>query len=88
MMVRTMKRHLFVIAALAIAMGAHAQVGTTLKEGAKATSEKAQEVGDEAKAAVSSEPAKSIAKAKAKEHRAKARYHAKKAAAAAREIPK
>jgi uncharacterized protein YfaP (DUF2135 family) len=87
-MMCTMKRYLFAIAALAAAMGAQAQVGTTLKEGAKATSEKAQEVGDEAKAAVSSEPAKSIDKAKAKAHRAKARYHAKKAADAAKEIPK
>ena len=83
-----MKRQLFLIAALALALGAQAQVGTTLKEGAKATSEKAQEVGDEAKAAVSSEPAKSAAKAKAREHHAKARYHAKKAADAAKEIPK
>ena len=83
-----MKRYLLLIAALAVAVGAQAQVGTTLKEGAKATSEKAQEVGDEAKAAVSSEPAKGIAKAKAKEHRAKAREHARKAAAAAKEIPK
>jgi hypothetical protein len=87
-MMSAMKRYLFLIAALALALCAQAQVGTTLKEGAKATSEKAQEVGDEAKAAVSSEPAKSIAKAKAKEHRAKARYHAKKAADAAKEIPK
>jgi len=87
-MVNRMKRYLLLIAALAVAVGAQAQVGTTLKEGAKATSEKAQEVGDEAKAAVSSEPAKSIAKAKAREHRAKARDHAKKAAAAAKEIPK
>lgn len=83
-----MKRGTFLIASLAIAMGAQAQVGTTLKEGAKATSEKVQEVGDEAKAAVSSEPAKSIDKAKAKAHHAKARYHAKKAADAAKAIPK
>jgi len=83
-----MKRYIFLIAALTIALGAQAQVGTTLKEGAKATSEKAQEVGDEAKAAVSSEPAKSIDKAKAHVHHAKARYHAKKAAEAAKQIPK
>jgi len=83
-----MKRYIFLIAALTIALGAQAQVGTTLKEGAKATSEKAQEVGDEAKAAVSSEPAKSIDKAKARAHHAKARYHAKKAAEAAKQIPK
>jgi hypothetical protein len=83
-----MKRYVFLIAALVLGMGAQAQVGTTLKEGAKATSEKAQEIGDEAKAAVASEPAKSVDKAKAKAHRAKANYHAKKAADAAKEIPK
>ena len=83
-----MKRYVFLLAALGVGMGAQAQVGTTLKEGAKATSEKAQEIGDEAKAAVSSEPAKSVDKAKAKVHRAKANYHAKKAADAAKEIPK
>jgi hypothetical protein len=84
----SMKRSVFLIATLVVGMCAHAQVGTTLKEGAKATSEKAQEIGDEAKAAVSSEPAKSVDKAKAKVHRAKASYHAKKAATAAKEIPK
>ncbi|HEV2703613.1 MAG TPA: hypothetical protein VGV09_18450 [Steroidobacteraceae bacterium] len=83
-----MKRGTFLIATLAIALAAQAQVGTTLKEGAKATSEKVQEVGDEAKAAVSSESAKSLDKAKARAHHAKAHDHAKKAAAAAKEIPK
>ena len=83
-----MKRGTCFLAVLAMAMSAQAQVGTTLKEGAKATSEKVQEVGDEAKAAVASEPAKSIDKAKAKAHHAKAHYHATKAAAAAKEIPK
>ena len=65
-----------------------AQVGTTVKEGAKATSEKAQQVGDEAKAAVSSEPSKSIDKAKAHAHKARAHSHAQTAKAAAKEIPK
>jgi hypothetical protein len=65
-----------------------AQVGTTAKEGAKATSEKAQQVGDETKAAVSSEPKKSVDKAKAHVHKAKAHHHAKKAKDAAKEIPK
>lgn len=65
-----------------------AQVGTTVKEGAKATSEKAQQVGDETKAAVSSEPKKSVDKAKAHVHKAKAHHHAKKAKDAAKEIPK
>ena len=87
-MAYTMKRYVLMMAALAVALGAQAQVGTTLKEGAKATAEKAQEVGDEAKAVVASEPARSIDKAQARAHRAKAREHAKKAAAAAKEIPK
>jgi len=65
-----------------------AQVGTTAKEGAKATAEKAQQVGDETKAAVSSEPKKSVDKAKAHVHKAKAHHHAKKAKDAAKEIPK
>ncbi len=65
-----------------------AQVGTTVKEGAKATGEKAQEIGDHAKAAVSSEPHKSIDKVKAREHKAKAHHHAKTADHAAKEIPK
>ena len=65
-----------------------AQVGTTVKEGAKATGEKAQEIGDNAKAAVSSEPHKSVDKVKAKVHKAKAHHHAKNADAAAHDIPK
>ncbi len=83
-----MKRSLFAAAALAIATLAQAQVGTTLKEGAAATSEKAQQVGDEAKAAVSSQPNKSIDKAKAQTHKAKAHAHAKAAKDAAKDVPK
>jgi hypothetical protein len=64
-----------------------AQVGTTVKEGAKATGEKAQELGDRAKAAVSSEPDKSVDKAKAEVHKAKA-HHAKAAKEAAKDIGK
>ena len=40
------------ILALAISSASLAQVGTTVKEGAKATAEKAKEVGDQTKAAV------------------------------------
>jgi hypothetical protein len=65
-----------------------AQVGTTVKEGAKATGEKAQQVGDETKAAVSSQPSKSVDKAKAHAHKAQAHSHAKTAKEAAKEIPK
>ncbi len=65
-----------------------AQVGSTIKEGAKATSETAMQVGDETKAAVESEPKRSVDKAKAQVHKAKAHYHAKKAKEAAKNIPK
>jgi hypothetical protein len=83
-----MKRMLFSVAILAAATLAQAQVGTTLKEGADATSQKAQQYGDQAKAAVSSQPNKSIDKAKAQTHKAKAHSHAKSAKDAAKEIPK
>lgn len=76
------------VALLAVWGAGFAQVGTTVKEGAKATGEKAHEIGDKAKAAVSSQPDKSIDKAKARVHKAKAHHHAKKADAAAHEIGK
>jgi len=76
------------VALLAISSAGFAQVGTTVKEGAKATGEKAQELGDRAKAAVSSEPDKSIDKAKARVHKAKAHHHAKAAKGAAKDIGK
>jgi uncharacterized protein YfaP (DUF2135 family) len=75
------------VAALACG-SAFAQVGTTVKEGAKATGEKTQQVGDEAKAAVSSQPNKSVDKAKAQTHKAKAHAHGHAAKDAAKEIPK
>jgi hypothetical protein len=83
-----MKKILFTMAALAVCNLSLAQVGTTAKEGAKATSEKAQQAGDEAKAAVSSQPDKSVDKAKAKAHKAKAHHHAKAAKEAGKDIPK
>ena len=67
---------------------ADAQVGTTVKEGAKATGEKTQQYGDQAKAAVSSQPDKATNKAKAQVHKAKAHEHAKAAKDAGKEIPK
>jgi hypothetical protein len=83
-----MKHLLFAAAVLSVATLAQAQVGTTLKEGADATSQKAQQYGDQAKAAVSSEPNKSVDKAKAQTHKAKAHAHASTAKDAAKEIPK
>jgi hypothetical protein len=76
------------VAASLVASVAFAQTGTTLKEGAKATSEKAQQYGDQAKASVESQPDKAIDKTKAQVHKAKAHHHAKKAKEAAKEITK
>jgi hypothetical protein len=83
-----MKTLLLAVSVLALSSVSLAQVGTTVKEGAKATSEKAQQYGDQAKAAVSSEPDKSVDKAKAQVHKAKAHHHAKVAKDAAKDIPK
>jgi hypothetical protein len=79
---------LLTLATCAICNVALAQVGTTVTEGAKATSQKAQQYGDQAKASVEGQPDKSIDKAKAQVHKAKAHHHAKKAKEAAKEIPK
>jgi hypothetical protein len=76
------------VAAVLVWNVADAQVGTTVKEGAKATGEKAQQYGDQAKAAVSSQPDKSVSKAKAQVHKAKAHEHARSAKDAGKEIPK
>lgn len=83
-----MNRYLVMIATCAVCNLAFAQAGTTVKEGAKATSEKAQQLGDQAKASVESQPDKAIDKTKAKVHKAKAHHHAKRAKEAAKEIPK
>ena len=83
-----MKKILLGVAALALCNISLAQVGTTVKEGAKATGEKAEQYGDQAKAAVSSEPNKTVDKAKAQVHKAKATHHAKNAKEAGKDIPK
>jgi hypothetical protein len=83
-----MKKALWLIGVSLACTAAVAQVGTTVKEGAKATGEKAQQYGDEAKAAVSTQPSKSADKTKAQVHKAKAHSHAKTAKDAAKEIPK
>ena len=59
----------------------HAQHETTFRD-------QAQQYGDQAKAAVSSEPDKSVDKAKAQVHKAKAKHHARNAKEAAKDIPK
>jgi hypothetical protein len=83
-----MKRLVSILAAVLVCNVSLAQVGTTVKEGAKATGEKAEQYGDQAKGAVSSQPNKSVDKAKAQGHKAKAHAHAKTAKDAGKEIPK
>jgi hypothetical protein len=53
-----------------------AQVESAAKNAAKATSETAKQAGDNAKAAVESQPDKSVDKTKAKAHKANAHHHA------------
>ena len=83
-----MKVLMLAVAASAVCGVGFAQVGTTVTEGAKATSEKAQQYGDQAKAAVSSQPNKTVNNAKAQTHKAKAHSHAGAAKDAGKEIPK
>jgi hypothetical protein len=80
-----MKNAWVIAVASCLSAAAVAQVGTAVKEGAKATGEKAQQVGDNTKAAVSSEPNKSVDKAKAATHKAKAHHHADASKDAAKE---
>ncbi len=61
-----MKKLLLTLATCALCNVAFAQVGTTIKEGAKATSEKAQQLGDQAKASVESQPSKTVDKRRLK----------------------
>lgn len=83
-----MRTLISVLAAVLVWNVADAQVGTTVKDGAKATGEKAAQYGDQAKAAVSPQPNKATDKTKAQVHKAKAHNHAKSAKDAAKEIPK
>jgi len=83
-----MNRLWVTIAGCVVCNVALAQVGTTVTEGAKATSQKAQQVGDQAKASVEGQPDKAIDKTKAQVHKAKAHHHAKKAKKAAEDTTK
>lgn len=64
-----------------------AQADTTVKQGAHATSQKAQQYADQAKAATESQPDRSIDRAKARVHKAKAHHHARRAKHAAKNTP-
>ena len=67
-----MKTVLLLMTALVVSNLSVAQVGSTASQGASATAEKAKQYGDQTKAAVSSQPDKTIDKAKARVHKAKA----------------
>jgi hypothetical protein len=83
-----MKAVLWSVAAMALCNLAVAQVGTAVKDSAKAAGQKTEQIGDQAKAAVSSQPDKSVDKAKAQVHKAKASQKAKQAKQAAKDIGK
>jgi hypothetical protein len=85
-------KHIFSKSALALASllascMLFAQVGTAVKQSGKAVAQKTEQVGDQARASMSSEPNRSKYKAKAMVHKAKAHYHAKRAKHAAKKIP-
>ena len=71
-----MNKFLAAAAALVVSGAAFAQVGTTVKEGAKATGDKIEQGAQATAGAVTSEPSKSVHKAKAKYHKAKAAQEA------------
>ena len=79
-----MNKFIAAAAALLVSGACFAQAGTTIKEGAKATSEKAQQGGQTVAGAVTNEPSSTVHKAKAKVHKAKAHVAAKNAKAAAK----
>ena len=83
-----MKAVVAIVATALLSSVCHAQAGTTIKQGAKASGEKAKEYGDRGKAAVSSQPTKAGSQAKARAHKAASHEHAHAAKQAAREIPK
>ncbi len=83
-----LKKTLLATAILFAATGAFAQVTTTVKEGAKATGEKTLQAKENVQAAATSQPKKSVHKAKAAHHKAKASAHGSAASAAAKNIGK
>lgn len=81
-----MNKLIAAVAALLISGVAFAQVGTAVKEGAKATSETAKQGGQNVAGAVTGQPDKTIHKAKAKVHKAKAKAHGRAAKAAVKHV--
>ena len=83
-----MNKLIAAVATLLVSSVAFAQVGTTVKESAKATSETVKQGGQNVAGAVTPEPDKTMHKAKARMHKAKARAHGRAAKAAAKETVK
>lgn len=83
-----MNKLIVAAAALLVSGVSFAQVTTTVKEGAKATSETAKEATQNTEAALTKEPKKTVHKAKAKVHKEMAHEDADAAKAAAKNIGK
>ncbi|HOB65084.1 hypothetical protein [Ottowia sp.] len=81
-------KKLLVASALALAFGAHAQVGTTVKEAGSAAVERTKQAGETVAGAVTAQPKSSVHKAKAQQHKRKAKRHAAKMRNAARAATK
>ena len=83
-----MKKTLLAAALVFAATGAFAQVTTAVKEAGKATGEKTLQAKENVQAAATSQPKKTVHKAKAARHKAKASAHGSAASAAAKNIGK
>ena len=83
-----MNKIIAAVAALLVSSACFAQAGTAIKEGAKATVEKTKEGKENVEAAMTKEPKKTMHKAKAKVHHAKAHVEGQEAKAAAKEVVK
>jgi hypothetical protein len=82
------KKTLILLVAVGLSTGAMAQeVGTATKQAAKSTVEKTEQLGDEAKASMESQPKKTLDKAKAQVHKAKAKAHSQAAKDAMKKSP-
>ena len=83
-----MKKTLLATAILFSITAAYAQTTTAVKEGSKAAGEKVMQGKENVEAAATSEPKKTVHKAKAQQHKASAATHAHAASAAAKNIGK
>ena len=83
-----MNKFIAASAALLVSGACFAQVGTAVKEGAKATADKVEQGGQTVAGAVTSEPSSTVHKAKAKVHKVKAAHEATEAKDAAKAVVK